>query len=158
MKPCFALAIFLSGCGVATACDHTLVGTWKSDKQATMAFVQEHTKLQPKTQEFLDALFGHMTLTFSESELHLVMPDLVVPVSGELRPFAGSEERKPYKVLFCNESMIVWSAKRSSSTGDSVTTYYFSGPDTVWVYTGTTEPGLPDLHAREYFQRVRPEG
>jgi hypothetical protein len=120
-----------------------------------MAFVKEHSKIQQKTEDFLQAMVGHMTLTFSESELHLVMPNIQVPVAGHLRPFAGSEERKPYKVLFCNESMVVWSAKRSFGTTNTATTFNFVGPNTVWVYTGSTEPGMPDLHAREYFQRIR---
>ena len=154
MKTLLAFAILLTSCGVANACDRTLVGTWKSDRQATMVFAREHAKLQPKTEDFLQALVGHMTLTFSESELHLVMPDIEVPVSGQLRPFAGSEERKPYKVLFCSDSTVVWSAKRSFGTTDEATTFHFAGPNTVWVYTGSTEPNMPDLHAREYFQRV----
>jgi hypothetical protein len=155
MKTLLAFAILLTSHDAANACDRTLVGTWKSDRTATMAFVREHAKLQPKTEDFLQALVGHMTLTFGESELHLVMPNIEVPVSGQLRSFAGSKERKPYKVLFCNDSTIVWSAKQSFGTTDEATTFHFVEPDTVWVYTGSTVPGMPDIHAREYFQRAR---
>jgi len=155
MKSLLSFVILVAIQSSAFACERSLVGTWKSDGQATMAFVKEHSKIQQKTEDFLQAMVGHMTLTFSESELHLVMPNIHVPVAGHLRPFAGSEERKPYKVLFCNESMVVWSAKRSFGTTDTATTFNFVGPNTVWVYTGSTEPGMPDLHAREYFQRIR---
>lgn len=120
-----------------------------------MAFVKTHAKLPPKTEAFLQALVGHMTVTFGKSEVHLSMPDIEVPVSGQQRPFAGFEQRKPYKVLFCNESEVVWSAKRSFHSGDEATTYNFVGPDRFWVYLGSNESGVPDLHAREYFHRVR---
>ena len=120
-----------------------------------MAFVRENARLQRKSEDFLQAIVGHMTLTFHKSELHLFTPDIEVPVSGEKRPFAGFEERKPYKVLFCSESMIVFSTKRSFNNAYEATTFNFIGPDTVWVYMGTTNLGVPDINAREYFQRVR---
>ena len=155
MKFLFILALSVLSFGQAHACERNLIGTWKSDGKTSMAFIRDNTKLQPETDAFLAALLGHMTLSFTATELHLVMPDVEVPVSGQLRPFAGFEERKPYKVLFCSESMIVWSSKRPFGDEDSATVFQFVGLDTVWVYTGSVEPGVPDLHAREYFQRVR---
>jgi len=152
----FSLFVILTVTGGnASACERSLAGTWKSDRQATMAFVRENAKLQSKTEDFLQALVGHMTLTFRKNELHLVMPDIEVPVSGEKRPFAGFEERKPYKMLFCSASMIVFSTKGSFSDSHEATTFNFVGPDTVWVYMGTTRSGVPDINAREYFQRIR---
>lgn len=155
MKIFLVFAALLVSYGTANACDRSLIGIWKSDADKTMAFIRENAKIQPKTDTFLQALVGHMTLTFSESELHLFMPDIEVPVSGQSRRFHGAEERKPYKVIFCSSSTVVWSAKRSFGTTDEATTFNFVGPDTVWVYTGSTDPNVPDLHAREYFQRVR---
>jgi hypothetical protein len=148
-------ALFVSSCCSASSCDLRLIGTWKSDAKATIAFVKEHAKLQNNTVDFLQALVGHMTLSFDQHELRSVMPDIEVPVSGELRPFAGSTERKTYKVLFCNESTVVWSAKRSFDTGKDATTFHFIDADSFWVYLGSTSSGTPDLHAREYFYRVR---
>ena len=155
MKVFLALAILYATCSSASACERSLAGTWKSDGEATMSFVRENAKLQHKSEDFLQALVGHMTLTFRKNELQLFTPDIEVPVSGEKRPFAGFEERKPYKVLFCSESMIVFSTKRSFSNDYEATTFNFVGPDTVWVYMGTTNPGVPDINAREYFQRIR---
>ena len=95
MKSLLSFVILVAIQSSSFACERSLVGTWKSDGQATMTFVKEHSKIQQKTEDFLQAMVGHMTLTFSESELHLVMPNIQVPVAGHLRPFAGSEERKP---------------------------------------------------------------
>ena len=139
----------------AHACGHSLEGTWKSDGPATMAFARENARLQPETEDFLGALVGHMTLTFGKDELHLLMPDIEVLVAGERRPFVGLDEQKPYSMLFCNDSTVVWSARRPFGTTDEATTFHFDGPDSVWVYAGSTVPGVPDLHVREYFQRVR---
>lgn len=155
MKKHLAYTLSSLICCNVSACDLSLVGTWKSDGPTTMAFLRESAKLEPKAMDLLEALMGHMTLTFTHTELHQVMPDIEVPVDGQLRPFAGSDERKPYKLLFCGESAVVWSAKRSFGSAEGATTFNFVGPDTVWVYTGSTEPGVPDLHAREYFRRVR---
>jgi hypothetical protein len=155
MKKLIAYVLVSMPWSSVVACDLSLLGTWKSDGPMTMAFLRENAKLDLKAMEFLEALMGHMTFTFSDSELHQVMPDIEVPVDGQLRPFAGSDDRKPYRLLFCGESTIVWSAKRSFGTADGATTFNSVGPDMVWVYTGSTEPGVPDLHAREYFQRVR---
>jgi hypothetical protein len=153
-----ALALVLTvvfSANYAQGCERDLLGTWKSDNVASMSFNRANAKLQPKTDAFLAALLGHMTLTFTRNELHEVMPDIEVPVSGHPGPFAGSDKRKSYNVLFCDASMIVWSAKRSFGEGEEATTFNFVDADTFWIYTGSTEPKLPDLHAREYFRRVR---
>jgi hypothetical protein len=156
MKVALALTLALATFAhCAQGCERNLTGTWKSDSAASMSFNRANAKLQPKTDAFLAALLGHITLTFATNELHEVMPDIEVPVSGESRVFAGSDKRKPYKVLFCNASMVVWSAKRSFGEGEEATTFNFVDADTFWIYTGSTEPKLPDLHTREYFQRVR---
>lgn len=139
----------------ALACERDLSGVWKSDADASMSFNRANAKLQSKTDAFLAALLGHLTLTFAGHELHEVMPDIEVPVAGQSKPFSGSDKRKPYKILFCSASMIVWSAKRSFAEGEEATTFNFVDADTFWVYAGSTEPGLPDLHTREYFRRVR---
>ena len=156
MKVFLALTLVLAfSANRAQGCELDLRGTWKSNSVVSMSFNRSNAKLQPKTDAFLAALLGHMSLTFTRDELHEVMPDIDVPVSDHSGPFAGWDKRKPYRVLFCNASMIVWSAKRSFGEGDEATIFNFVDANTFWVYTGSTEPKLPDLHAREYFQRVR---
>ncbi|MDH5821992.1 hypothetical protein QFW77_03155 [Luteimonas sp. RD2P54] len=148
------LAIALAP-AAAAACPHDLTGTWKSDREASVAFAHGNAKLEPRTEAFLGALFGHMTLAFTDSEVHIAMPDVEVPVSGERTVFAGLEERKPYEILFCGEFAVVWSARRPFGTALTATTFNFVDDDIFWVYGGGTDPAAPDLHTREYFQRVR---
>lgn len=101
------------------------------------------------------SLLGKMTLEFTKHELRLRMPDTQVSVKGELEPFAGFEERTPYKTLFCDERLVVIEAKKTAAEEKGVTTYFFVGPDAMWIYGGTNDPKIPDLHIREYFRRIR---
>ena len=155
MKTIGAILLIVLACQGAFACPHDLRGTWQSDREASMAFARENAKLQPKTEAFLNALYGHMTLTFTRRDLHLVMPSIEVPVSGESRPFAGFEHRGTYKILFCNSTMVVWSSKLPFDIEPKATTFMFLDPNTYWVYSGGTDPKAPDLHTREYFRRAR---
>jgi hypothetical protein len=136
------------------ACEPSILGEWKSDGPATMDFARTRAKLEPRQEAFLAALMGKMTVTISERELHLRLPDLEVSINGELKPLEGFEERKDSKVIFCNSSEAVILTGSEAERQDT-TTYYFIGPDTVWTYMGTNHPDIPDLHLREYFSRVR---
>jgi len=148
-----ALAIVAPGTSIA--CQLELDGRWRSDHDMTMRFNREHVRLEPKTDAFLDALFGNMTLEFKAGELHLRMPDLEVPSNGAIVNFAGFEERKPYETLLCNDIEVVTRSPPQRADRVVATTYYFVAPDVFWVYAGSTDPMLPDLHIREYFRRIR---
>ena len=137
------------------ACDISLIGTWQSDAAETMAFNRVKAKLEERQDHFLDSLMGRMTLEFTDKELHLRMPDTLVSVKGELKPFSGFEERNPYKVLFCNDRMAVIETAEAVTGASSVTTYFFVGSNSMWAYVGTNSPKVPDLHIREYFKRVK---
>jgi hypothetical protein len=151
-------ALFLASLSFSPAlmaCDISLVGTWQSDATATMSFNRAKAKLEERQDHFLDSLMGKMTLEFTDKQLHLRMPDTQVAVRGELKPFAGFEERNPYKILFCNKRMAVIETAEAITGESSVTTYFFVGTDAMWAYVGTNSPKVPDLHIREYFKRVK---
>lgn len=137
------------------ACDTSLAGTWQSDAAATMSFNRANAKLEERQERFLASLMGKMTLEFTDKQLHLHMPDTQVTVKGEPTPFAGFEEQNPYKVLFCNERMVVIETPETVTGERSVTTYFFVNSDSMWAYVGSNNPKMPDLHIREYFTRVR---
>ncbi|GAB3092379.1 hypothetical protein GCM10027159_06990 [Lysobacter terrae] len=118
-----------------------------------MAFARDNAKLQPQQESFLTALMGHMTMEFGDGKVELRFPDLQVPVKGELKPFAGFEEKGSYDVLFCNDRMAVIRSTLDNGE-DDVGIYYFVGPDEMWTYLGSNKPAVPDLHLREYFRRT----
>ena len=120
-----------------------------------MSFARNNAQLSEKQDAFLDALMGHMVVEFGAKEMILRMPDVKVPVKGELKPFKGFEERSPYKVLFCSDRVAVVASTDPKTGKEKVASYYFVDPDTIWIYTGSNDPALPDLHMREYFVRIR---
>ena len=154
MKSAIAFLIFALSATSAEACPVDLTGTWESDGPTSMAFARDRAKLEPRAETFLAALYGHMRLTFSPGELYVVMPDIQVPVSGKSKPFAGFSEKKPYKILFCNDMTVVFSAKRSFNEEMAATTFNFVSKDQFWVYLGSTDARVPDLNTREYFRRI----
>ncbi len=46
-----------------------LIGTWKSNKDATVAYLKTHTQLSPKQLEVLGKVLGKMTITFDKNTL-----------------------------------------------------------------------------------------
>ena len=154
MKRISLLTILLILSPASRACD-SLLGTWQSDATSTMDFNRAKAKLEPRQDEFLASLMGKMTIEFTSKDMHLKMPDTQVSVGGEARPFVGIDERNAYRVLFCDARMVVIAAPDAVTGEDDVSTYFFSGPDAIWVYMGTNRPEVPDLHAREYFRRIK---
>jgi hypothetical protein len=153
MKPILLLLIAAFLSPTLQACENSLIGTWQSDADRTRSFNRSHARLEERQEKFLASLMGKLTLEFTLEELHLRMPDTQVRVQGELKAFAGFEERKPYKVLFCSPRMAVIHVA-DPEMEDRVTTYFFVGHDAMWTYGGTNSPNIPDLHIREYFKRV----
>ncbi len=119
-----------------------------------MSFNRNYAKLEERQDGFLASLMGKMTVEFTDKQIHLRMPDNQVDVKGKLTPFAGFEERNPYKVLFCNERMVVVETAEAVTGERSAITYFLVGTDAMWVYVGTNSPKVPDLHIREYFKRI----
>lgn len=139
----------------ASACENRLDGSWQSDGAATMAFVHSKAKLEQRSEDFLRTITGHMRLTFGKGEVHTVMPDLQATVAGKTQTFAGTDQRHPWRMLFCNEHTTVWTSRKLFGEGDQAWTFHFVDADTFWVYGGSTEAAMPDLHIREFFRRVR---
>lgn len=137
------------------ACEPSIVGTWQSDATTTMAFNRANAKLEERQDRFLESLLGKMRFEFTDTQRHMRFPDTLVDVGGKPTPFAGFEEQTPYKLLFCNERMGVIEVSDTATELNRVTTYFFVNPDLIWVYGGSNQPNMPDLHIREYFSRVR---
>jgi hypothetical protein len=95
-----------------------------------------------------------MTLTFAHGELRTYMPDTTVNVNGKLMPFGGTDIRKPYRTVFCDEDTIAVVSQLIYSDKDKLTVFHFVGQDTFWVYMGSTDPRIPDINSREFFQKT----
>ena len=154
MKRVFALLVALPFTATG-ACPRSLEGIWISDGPATMDFIRDKAVLPAETVDFLRSIMGRMSITFTRREVHIVMPDTEISVTGTPQTFAGFDECKPYKVLFCSNDSIVWLARKPFAIREEATTFHFVDSDTAWIYGGSTDPATPDLHLREYFRRTR---
>ncbi|KQV93397.1 hypothetical protein [Rhizobacter sp. Root1221] len=131
-----------------------LLGTWKSDKQRTLAFAQARTKLEHKTFLFLEQIMGQMTLTISKDTITSRMPDVPIEsADGVKSNFVGSVESHPYKRLGGTQTEIAVLTKEPFTGRDSIVVHHFVDSDTMWIYVAGT--AMPNLHIREYFVRVK---
>lgn len=152
------LAALLLASTTANACEPSIVGRWQSDGPATMAYMREHARLDAPQDAFLASLMGRMVVDFDQDSGRVRFPAVEVPLrSGGSHSSEAFEERFVYRMLFCDARVTV--IHSTDATGkDSVSTYHFIGPDRMWVYGGKEDPAVPDLHVREYFRRVPPDG
>jgi hypothetical protein len=145
-------ALFLCA-GVSAA--PPLAGKWQSSRDLSMAFIENNVRLEAKTESFLRQLTGYTTLDFDAEHVTLDLPDITVKIDEKDYPMQGFREKNRYKVLFTDDTRIVIQVKEPFSSREMVTIYHFVDDDTMWIYLGDSSPGLPDLHIREYFVRVK---
>ena len=140
---------------VVVQANPSLVGTWMSSHDLTMAFADKHAKLEERTERFLDQIMGHLTLRFDDKYVASEMPDWDVEISGKWRHMTGFRETTEYKILFSNDNVIVVKGRQQVTGKEVVTVYNFVDKDTMWVYQDSADKNIPDLNIREYFVRVR---
>ncbi|MDR3351451.1 MAG: hypothetical protein LBO00_00195 [Zoogloeaceae bacterium] len=150
---CAFLCPFFASASVAAA--PPLIGDWQSSRELTMSFIENHVRLKAETESFLRQLSGHMTLRFDAEYVTLDLPDLTIEINGKKHPMTGFREKSRYKVLFSSDTKIVIQSEVPSSQQETVQIFYFVDDKTMWVYGGNNDPGLPDIHYREYFVRTR---
>lgn len=140
---------------VAVQANPSLVGTWVSSHDLTMAFADKHAKLEERTERFLDQIMGRLILRFDGKCVASEMPDWYVEIGGERRHMTGFRETAEYKILFSNDNVIVVKGRQPVTGKEVVTVYNFIDKDTMWVYQDSADKNIRDLNIREYFVRVR---
>ena len=131
-----------------------LVGEWHSDRERTMNFNDQNTKLAERTSAFVRSMMGRLTLTITSSTIHFKLPDFSTNVAGVERHLVGFDETHSYRTLAVTARTVVVEAVAPITGNLDVTVYNFESPDVMWVYTGGIGVQLPYSHLREYFVRV----
>ncbi len=149
----FLLALFGPLCAYA---DPELKGVWRSDHDLTMAFLRKNVKMPPKTEEFLDQLMGHLTLTITADKMVSTMPDLDVKSGDKIHHMEGFRFESAYKIVYSSQNVIVETDTEPFTGKQTVTILNFVEPDVMWMYTGGADKSFPEMHLREYFRRVHP--
>ena len=134
-----------------------LEGSWRSDRELSMSFIANHSRLEKKTEIFLAEILGHLETRFEKGVASLEMPDLRLMREGEEKLFEGFQEQSEYELLYCTEKVAVAMGKEAVTGKPLVTTYNFPEPNIMWVYIGNEDSAFPNLHIREYFRRKASE-
>ena len=153
MKYFFALLV--SCLSQVCIAEPELLGKWKSEPLKTMEFNVTYANMSDQSKEFLSQMMGHMTIEFGERSFHMVIPDLQISISGKVHEIVGTNELSDYKVVFANDKSIAITTYDKTIKKNTITVYNFVDPDLIWVYVSGFDAGLPDMHFREYFSRIK---
>ena len=150
------LAALISTIAMATAqASPSLVGTWISSHDLTMAFAHKHAKLEERTERFLDQIMGRLTLRFDGRHVTSEMPDWDAHLGNGSPHLEGFRETNDYEILFTGDHVAVVKTKQKATGKEVVTIYNFIDKDTIWVYQDGADKITPDLNIREYFVRIK---
>jgi hypothetical protein len=157
---CVAATLMVVACNpspeIATiGCERVLLGVWQSDGERTMAFNRARAKLQPRQDAFLATIVGKMTQEFDGRSVRSRMPDIEAEVDGKATKLFGIDTQSTYDVLFCDARMVVLKGTDAKTKKVRASVYHVVDKDLMWMYAGTNEAGIPDMHIREYFKRIR---
>ena len=148
------LALTLAASATATKAEPRLLGTWRSDREASLAFAARHPGLPETTHQFLEQLLGHLTLSFTPGYVTSHLPDMPVKApTGAASQLAGFSERHPYRMLNTTATQVNISTVEPVSRLPRVMDFHFDTADTMWVELPS--PPMPVGGLREYFVRVR---
>lgn len=83
--------------------DSRLLGTWRSDKERTVALWKYQKELSPETQERFEKIFGKFTLRFTETHIYT--------------EFEETKDSVPYSVVARDASSVViaWHEEKEHS-------------------------------------------
>lgn len=153
LKTLFA-ALTLAAAATAAGADPRLLGTWRSDREASLAFASGHSGLEDRTRQFLEQLLGHLTLSFDPQHLTSHLADVPVrSATGVVSTLAGFSERHPYRVLSATRREVTVSTVDPVSGQPEVVVFHGENGDALWVELPS--PPMPVTGLREYFVRVR---
>lgn len=100
-------AVLLSGGAFAAPkgrlVDKRLLGTWRSDKERTVALWKYQKELSPETRERFENIFGKFTLRFTETHIYT--------------EFEDTKDMVPYSVVAHDSSSVViaWHEEKDRS-------------------------------------------
>ena len=131
-----------------------LAGQWRSDHEASMHFMRQHSILEPRQSDFLEGTLGRLRLTFDGSRMRYQIPDADSVIQGQSQHFVGSDERFEYRVLGRDSDSVALLLMNHHGK-DRIWHLHFVSDDAFWIYSEDGDYGLRDLNIREYFRRIK---
>ena len=111
----------------------TLVGTWKSNKEATLAYLQIHTHLTQEKLDMIGKALGKMTITFTTTNLTMKSDDW--------------NFSSPYEIVSETREFVVIESNNPNTSRRTQDSFDLDG-DSIWI-RDTRIPGY-----KERFDRV----
>ena len=131
-----------------------LTGGWKSDNALTMRWIDANVKLPEKTHSFVSQLMGRMTANFGTDEVSYRMDAWTATVQGKQHDMDGLDASASYRIVHCNDKVVVTTTKSLISQREQVVVYNFDSSETMWINVGGADSELPGSALREYFSRI----
>lgn len=133
-----------------------LIGSWRSDAEATNAYLDKHAKLNHHQKKVFSKIFGRVMVTFkADGTGSLLMAAATIPTEdgGQLE-LEATESDFTYKVLDVAESQIVIKSKMGEKLFDGYpfAILKFHDQDT---YSVSLSDGISEINGREFFKRVK---
>jgi hypothetical protein len=114
--------------------DSRLLGTWKSDADATIAEFKKTKPVSDKTEQGLRKIFGKLKVTYTRSTI--------------TTDFDGTVDTQPYEVVAKEGNVVALRYFSSQTQKDETARIEFVDSDTYWLE-------MRQAKLRECFRRVR---
>lgn len=132
-----------------------LIGRWKSNKELSEKYNSTHARLTDLQTDFLSQLLGRMEIEYREDGTsEIFMPAYEVDILGKQTSIEESLDSKVFTILGTDNNSVVFEAE-DEYLGKQISVINFENDDTYWIYISN---GVSDLHAREYFTRIKESG
>jgi len=102
--------------------DARLIGTWKSDADATIAEMRKNRPVAEQQEQALRKIFGRVKVTYTATTL--------------TSDFDGVVETQPYQVVRKDRDSVVIKTRSPISKAEEEFTIRFADSDTYWIAAG----------------------
>ncbi|MBI5450027.1 MAG: hypothetical protein HY940_01590 [Gammaproteobacteria bacterium] len=148
------LALALVQASASAMAGNRLVGTWKSDSEASLRGVRSQAGLTRDQVRMIEQVVGQMTMSFTDKRLKVTMPDINVVLNDRTVELYGDEREVSYQVVRDQPELMAVKVV-GLEYGEDTVEYHFEGNDLFWVYSDSMQGIAGDTRVREYFRRVK---
>jgi hypothetical protein len=122
--------------------DHRLEGSWKSNKQLTVATIHFRKPVPKSKRARLENIFGKLVVKYDRTHLAAELP----PTNG----YPLWQFRSRYRIVASDEDSLACISVNPITGKKEISHIHFEGPDRYWEYLGGSG-------WKEYFDRLKPQ-
>jgi len=135
--------------------DTVLIGVWRYDHDGTMAWMKRHAQMKKEEEAMLNALAGHLTLTFTKNSVLVDRTAYEVTVDDNVKHIEAKQHTDPYTVMSASPQVVSMTMQAQDTFSDFTVDFHFDGRDVMWISVADQKlTGVDDANARIYYKRV----